>query len=91
MKRRKLLASAAAAGTAAVGLAATPDMSSGRRTARAGGDVAADGSPIVAYVSDPARGEVVVMVGDKEVVRTDRGLAADLSAIAREANDVIAS
>ena len=35
--------------------------------------------PVVAFVSDPGRGEVTLMVGDQEVVRRDRDLAARLT------------
>jgi hypothetical protein len=45
----------------------------------------------VAYVTDPAKGEVVVMVGASEVVRRDAALVARLMAIAKEARDVVPS
>ncbi|MBI1884905.1 MAG: hypothetical protein HYS09_01075 [Chloroflexi bacterium] len=35
-------------------------------------------APLVAYVRDAARGEVVFMVGTKEVVRKDPGLVSHL-------------
>jgi hypothetical protein len=35
-------------------------------------------TPIVAYVRDAAKGEVVLLVGETEVVRKDRSLAAHL-------------
>ena len=35
--------------------------------------------PVVAFVSDPARGEIALMVGDQEVVRRDPDLAARLT------------
>jgi hypothetical protein len=88
MKRRALLTKAAA-GTAAIGLAATAISTEKVERLR---DAAQDlGSPIVAYVTDPANGEVVVMVGDSEVVRRDAALVARLTAIAREASDVVPS
>ncbi len=34
--------------------------------------------PLVAYVRDAAKGEVVLMIGTREVVRNDPGLAARL-------------
>ena len=88
MKRRTLLTSAAA-GTAAIGLAATAISTEKVERLR---DAAQDlGAPIVAYVTDPAKGEVVVMIGDSEVVRRDMGLVARLVAIAKEARDVVPS
>jgi hypothetical protein len=82
MKRRALLTSAAA-GTAAIGLAATAISTEKVERLR---DAAQDlGGPIVAYVTDPANGEVVVMVGASEVVRRDAALVARLMAIAKEA------
>ena len=88
MKRRALL-TRAAAGTAAIGLAATAISTEKVERLR---DAAQDlGAPIVAYVIDPARSEVVVMVGDSEVVRRDAALVARLTAIAREARDVVPS
>jgi len=88
MKRRALL-TRAAAGTAAIGLAATAiSTQKVERLREAAQDL---GAPIVAYVTDPANGEVVVMVGDSEVVRRDAALVARLSAIAKEAIDVVTS
>ena len=37
-------------------------------------------TPMVAYVRDAAKGEVVLLVGETELVRTDRSLAAQLIA-----------
>lgn len=37
----------------------------------AGSDAAASSDPVVAYVRDGRRGEVAIMVGDREVVRRD--------------------
>jgi hypothetical protein len=47
--------------------------------------------PLIAYVSDARKGEVVVMVGTSEIVRRDAGLVARLVAIAKEAGNVVAS
>jgi hypothetical protein len=88
MKRRALLTSAAA-GTAAIGLAATAISTEKVERLR---DAAQNlGAPIVAYVTDPAKSEVVVMIGDSEVVRRDAALVARLVAIAKEARDVVPS
>jgi hypothetical protein len=35
--------------------------------------------PVVAYVSDPGKGEISVMTGDREVTVHDRGLAARIA------------
>jgi hypothetical protein len=88
MKRRALLTSAAA-GTAAIGLAATAISTEKVERLR---DAAQNlGAPIVAYITDPAKAEVVVMIGDSEVVRRDAALVARLVAIAKEARDVVPS
>ena len=84
---RRTVIKAAAAGTAAMGLlAATRGISGGAALAND-----ATGEPIVAYVSDARRGELVVMVGTREILRRDAGLVSRLVAIAREATDVVAS
>ena len=84
---RRTVIKAAAASTAAMGLVAA---------ARTIGGAAAStndsvGAPIVAYISDARKGELVVMVGTREIVRRDAGLVARLIAIAKEATDVVAS
>jgi len=86
---RRTLLQAAAVGTAAVGV-----WGAARALGIEGDVAAADepmGAPILAYVRDARSGEVVVMTGAREIVRNDRQLAARLIAIAKEANDVIAS
>ena len=40
---------------------------------------AAGSEPVVAYVSDPSKGEISVMKGDREVRLRDRKLAKDIS------------
>ncbi len=39
--------------------------------------------PVVAYVSDPSKGEITVMKGEREVKLRDRKLARDISRAAR--------
>lgn len=86
---RRTVLTAAAAGTAAMGLLAAGRAVGGSvATADTGTEL---GAPVVAYVSDARRGELVVMVGTREVVRRDAGLVARLIAIAKEAGDVVAS
>lgn len=88
---RRTILKAVATSAAAMGL-----MGSGR--AFGGLAAAANGSPsdmgalpVIAYVSDARKGEVVVMVGTREIVRRDAGLVARLVAIAKEAGNVVAS
>jgi hypothetical protein len=44
---------------------------------------AAGSEPVVAYVSDPGKGEISVMKGEREVKLRDRKLARDISRAAR--------
>jgi hypothetical protein len=44
---------------------------------------AAGSEPLVAFVSDPSKGEISVMKGDREVKLRDRKLARDISRAAR--------
>jgi hypothetical protein len=44
---------------------------------------AAGSEPVVAYVSDPSKGEISVMKGEREVKLRDRKLARDISRAAR--------
>ena len=84
---RRTVIKAAAASTAAMGLLAATRAVGVEAAAMSN----ASGEPIVAYVSDVRRGELIVMVGTREIVRRDAGLVARLIAIAREATDVVAS
>jgi len=76
---------AAAMGAAAVGVAAAvpavlahaAEAAESRRSAEG---APKDGQPMVAYVSDPASGEIVVMTGGTEVVRQDPVLVSRLVA-----------
>ena len=43
---------------------------------QADADVATGSEPVVAYVSDPGKGEISLMHGDREVTVRDRELAA---------------
>ncbi len=84
---RRTVIKAAAASTAAMGLLAATRAVGVEAAAMSN----ASGEPIVAYVSDVRRGELIVMVGTREIVRRDAGLVARLVAIAKEASDVVAS
>ncbi len=42
-------------------------------------EVPAGSEPVVAYVKNPANGEIAVMTGDREVIIHDHQLAAQLS------------
>jgi hypothetical protein len=44
---------------------------------------AAGSEPVVAFVSDPSKGEISVMRGEREVKLRDRKLARDISRAAR--------
>jgi len=86
---RRTLLKSAAAGAAAIGLIGAGGL--GASTKAAKGSIEPGSEPVVAYVSDARKGEIVVMVGTREVVRRDAALVARLLAIAKEAGDVIAS
>jgi len=85
---RRTVLKAAAASTAALGLIAASRAVGGAASSDPG---STDSAPVVAYVSDARRGELVVMVGTREIVRRDAGLVARLIAIAKEAGDVVTS
>ncbi|HEV8670116.1 MAG TPA: hypothetical protein VGS01_05205 [Candidatus Limnocylindria bacterium] len=87
---RRTVLKSAAAGAAAIGLVGAGGRIVGSATA-AQGSIETSSAPLVAYVSDARRGEIVVMVGTREIVRRDAGLVARLVAIAKEAGDVVAS
>ena len=87
---RRTLLKSAAAGAATIGLVGASRGLTGSATA-AKSSIETSSEPLVAYVSDARKGEVVVMVGTREIVRRDRALVARLVAIAKEAGDVVAS
>jgi hypothetical protein len=87
---RRTLLKSAAAGAAAIGLVGASGGLA-RTSSAAKGSIETSSEPVVAYVSDARKGEIVVMVGTREVVRRDAALVARLMAIAKEAGDVIAS
>lgn len=87
---RRTLLKSAAAGAAAIGLVGASRGLTGSATA-ARGSIETSSEPLVAYVSDARKGEIVVMVGTREIVRRDAALVARLVAIAKEAGDVVAS
>lgn len=83
VSRRGFLKKTAAGAAAVAALAAAPSLlvvaeKSGEGTTPAAGVT----TPLVAYVRDAAKGEVVIMMGTKEVVRKDYGLVARLVAMA---------
>ncbi len=78
---RRTLLKSAAAGAAAIGLVGASRGLAGSGTA-ARGSIETGSEPLVAYVSDARKGEIV---------RRDAALVARLVAIAKEAGDVIAS
>jgi hypothetical protein len=88
---RRTVLKAVAASAAATGLIGSGRLFSGLAAAANGSPSDMGGLPVIAYVSDARKGEVVVMVGTHEIVRRDVGLVARLVAIAKEAGDVVAS
>jgi len=94
-RSRRTVLKSAAAGAAAIGLVSAGRLATGMSlTAGGSGDRASietRSAPLVAYVSDARKGEIVVMVGTREIVRRDPGLVARIVAIAKEAGDVVAS
>jgi len=86
---RRALLKSAAAGAAAIGLVGAGRGLSGSAVAK--GSIESSSEPLVAYVSNARKGEVVVMVGTREIVRRDSVLVARLVAIAKEASDVVTS
>ena len=82
LSRRKFLKTTAAGLTGLGVLAVAPRLASqlsGGDTPMASDEVVSTGSdPVVAYVRDLRKGEIVLMTGTKEVVRKDAALAAHL-------------
>ena len=87
---RRTLLKTAAAGAAAIGLVGAGRGLTGSGAASTG-PIPTSSDPVVAVVSDARKGEVVVMVGTREIVRRDTLLVARLLAIAKEAGDVVPS
>jgi anaerobic selenocysteine-containing dehydrogenase len=77
LTRRGFVKNSAGAAAGMTAIAALTEQS-----AQADAEVARSG-PIVAYVSDPRRGEISVMDGDREVTVHDRKLAASIVRAAR--------
>lgn len=89
---RRTLLRAAAVGTAAASMWGAARALGIDTAADAAGTVEApEAAPILAYVRDARKGEVVVMKGATEIALRDAGLAARLMAIAKEADDVVPS
>ena len=88
---RRTILRAVAASAAAIGLIGSGRGPGSSAAAANGIPTGAGVLPLIAYVSDARRGEIVVMVGTSEIVRRDAGLVAQLVAISREAGDVVAS
>ncbi len=62
---------------AAAGLTVVGSLAAARKADAAEGPVGSES--VVAYVKNPATGEISVMTGDREVIVHDRKLAARLS------------
>ena len=70
----------AGAGAAAVGAVTMAPAATAASEREPGGDVSVDG-PLVAYISDLRRGDVSVMMGEREVVVHDPTLCAALARV----------
>ncbi|MFD7159518.1 twin-arginine translocation signal domain-containing protein [Kribbella sp. NPDC059898] len=84
--RRGFLVFAGAGTAAAVGVVAGPKIFGERSAGAVGGDElrAADlasAESFVVHVKDVRKGEMAILVGDREVVLTDRELAARLAGV----------
>jgi hypothetical protein len=76
----------ASLGTAAVGVAAVaPSLTGTAAAAEPESNAPAHGGPFVAWVKDPGAGEIAVLVGDRELVYTDKKLAKKLAQAASRA------
>jgi len=82
VSRRGFLKKTAAGAAAVAALAAAPSLLVVAEKSGEGTPAAGVTTPLVAYVRDAAKGEVVIMMGTKEVVRKDYGLVARLVAMA---------
>jgi hypothetical protein len=86
MSRRMLLRRGGAGAVAAAFVAAIPVFPGQAWASRKAAAVHSDGAPagraaagpLVVHIPDPGTGEVHLMVGTREVVRTDRALVARL-------------
>jgi anaerobic selenocysteine-containing dehydrogenase len=84
LSRRSFLKRTAAGAAAAAALAAAPSMLVVAE--KGGGGTATEvTTPLVAYIRDVSKGEVVVMMGTREVVRRDPNLARWLASIGQGA------
>lgn len=77
VSRRKLIASAAA-GAATIGVFAGVPALASQKWGKAAKLSATGAAPIMAYVIDPSKGDVMLLVGKKQVTFTDPELVARL-------------
>jgi hypothetical protein len=76
----------ASLGTAAVGAAVVvPSLTDPAAAAEPESNAPAHDGPFVAWVKDPSSGQVAVLVGERELVVTDRKLAKKLAQAAARA------
>jgi hypothetical protein len=79
----------ASLGTAAAGVAVlAPSMTGTAEAAEPESSAPAHDGPFVAWIKDPAAGEIAVMVGQRELVYTDKKLAKKLAQAAARAQQV---
>jgi hypothetical protein len=70
---------ASGAGAAVVGVAVAVPASAGANAASAKLSIPKNAQPLVAHISDPASGDISLLVGDREVLVHDHELVAQIS------------
>lgn len=81
---RQALLRQTAVGAATVGaLAAVPGLTTAHAALREANAPTASHEPLVAYVHDTTRGELVILAGTREIIVRDRALVKRLVAAAR--------
>lgn len=85
VSRRGFLKKTAAGAAAAAALATAPSLLVVAEKPGFGSEGAGVTTPLVAYIRDASKGDVVIMVGSKEVVRRDPNLARWLTSLAQGA------
>lgn len=77
---RRAFLVAAGAGAAAIGVATVAPAAQAAPTKRgATSEPAPSDEPLVAYVSDPGKGELTLLIGEREVLVKDRDLVTRLA------------
>ena len=82
---RRTFLKTASIGAAAAGVAVVVPLGSEAASAAPASNAPTHDGPVVAWVSNPASGEVTVMAGEHELVHHDAALARQLSQLAARA------